>query len=174
MAKTIRNVFIIFIVSGFWHGANWTFIIWGGLNALYFLPILLTKNNRNHLNIVAEGRTIPSFKEFGLMMLTFVLTVFAWIFFRAETIEHAINYVSGIFSNSIFSVPYFKDGSLAIPTLILLVFFILIEWFGRQDRYAIASLFMKHRLLKWSLYYLIVVLIFVFAGSNQEFIYFQF
>ena len=174
LAKTIRNVFIIFIVSGFWHGANWTFIIWGGLNALYFLPILLTKNNRNHLNIVAEGRTIPSFKEFGLMMLTFVLTVFAWIFFRAETIEHAINYVSGIFSNSIFSVPYFKDGSLAIPTLILLVFFILIEWFGRQDRYAIASLFMKHRLLKWSLYYLIVVLIFVFAGSNQEFIYFQF
>ncbi|WP_178988989.1 MBOAT family O-acyltransferase [Winogradskyella schleiferi] len=174
LAKTIRNVFIIFIVSGFWHGANWTFIIWGALNAVYFLPILLTKNNRNHLDIVAEGKYLPSFKEFGLMSFTFILTVFAWIFFRAETLEHAFNYVSGIFSHSIFSVPYFKDGSLAIPTLILIVFFIFIEWIGRRDKYAIESIFIRQSVLKWSFYYLILILIFVFAGSNQEFIYFQF
>jgi D-alanyl-lipoteichoic acid acyltransferase DltB (MBOAT superfamily) len=174
LTKTIRNVFIIFIVSGFWHGANWTFIVWGALNALYFLPILLTKNNRNHLNTIAEGKHLPSFKEFGLMMITFALTVFAWVFFRAETIEHAFSYISVIFSDSLFSLPYFKDGTLALPTVVLVVFFILVEWFGRQDKYAIESMLMNHKWLKWIFYYLIVVLIFVFAGSNQEFIYFQF
>ena len=174
LGKTIRNVFIIFVVSGFWHGANWTFIVWGALNALYFLPILLTKNNRNHLNTVAEGKLLPTFKEVGLMIITFALTVFAWIFFRAETIDHAFSYISSIFSNSLFSIPYFKDGTLAIPTLILVVFFIVVEWFGRQNKYAIESMFMNHKLLKWCFYYLIVILIFVFAGSSQEFIYFQF
>ncbi|WP_323788704.1 MBOAT family O-acyltransferase [Psychroserpens sp.] len=174
LTKTIRNVFIIFIVSGFWHGANWTFIVWGALNAVYFLPILLTKNNRNHLNTIAEGRLFPSLKEFTLMMITFILTVFAWIFFRAETIEHAFNYTSGIFSNSLFSTPYFENGTLAIPTVLLVVFFSIVEWFGRQDQYAIESMFKNHKVLKWSFYYLIVILIFVFAGSSQEFIYFQF
>jgi D-alanyl-lipoteichoic acid acyltransferase DltB (MBOAT superfamily) len=174
LAKTIRNVFIIFIVSGFWHGANWTFIVWGALNALYFLPILLTKNNRNHLNTIAEGKYLPNFREFCFMLITFSLTVFAWIFFRAETIAHAFSYVSGIFSTSLFSMPYFKDGSLAIPTLLLVVFFIFVEWFGRQSKYAIEYLYTRHKLLKWSFYYLIVILIFVFAGSSQEFIYFQF
>ncbi|MFK7831970.1 MAG: MBOAT family protein [Winogradskyella sp.] len=172
--KTIRNVFIIFIVSGFWHGANWTFIIWGLLNALYFLPILLTKNNRNHIEIIAKGKYLPSFKEFTLMSGTFILTVFAWIFFRAETIEHAFSYTSKIFSKSLFSMPYFENGTLALPTAVLVVFFLIIEWFGRQDKYAIESMFYKHNILKWFLYYLIVILIFVFAGSNQEFIYFQF
>ncbi|WCO02541.1 MBOAT family O-acyltransferase [Psychroserpens ponticola] len=174
LTKTIRNVFIIFIVSGFWHGANWTFIIWGALNALYFLPILLTKNNRNHLNTIAEGKYLPSFKEFSLMFVTFALTVFAWIFFRAETIAHAFSYISGIFTESLFSMPYFKDGTLAIPTLILVMFFVIIEWFGREDQYGIESLLMKNKLLKWCFYYLILILIFVFAGTSQEFIYFQF
>src|SRR5210317_1912388 len=72
----VRNVFIIFLVSGFWHGANWTFIVWGGLNALYFLPLLLTKINRNNLDIVAQGRSLPNIKEFTFMLLTFILTVF--------------------------------------------------------------------------------------------------
>src|SRR5690554_7687979 len=76
----VRNVFIIFIVSGFWHGANWTFIVWGALNAIYFLPLLLTNRNRKHLEVVAEGEVLPSIKEFFLMLLTFGLTVFAWIF----------------------------------------------------------------------------------------------
>jgi len=174
LTKTIRNVFVIFIVSGFWHGANWTFIIWGALNALYFLPILLSKNNRNHLNTIAEGKYLPNFKEFVLMITTFALTVFAWVFFRAETLDHALSYASGIFSNTLFSVPYFKDGSLAIPTVILVVFFIIVEWFGRGQQYAIESMFMKHKGLRWSFYYVILILIFVFAGSSQEFIYFQF
>lgn len=174
LKNTIRNVFVIFTVSGFWHGANWTFIVWGVLNALYFLPILLTKNNRNHLNIIAEGKYLPSLKEFGLMLITFGLTVFAWIFFRAENIHHAFSYISTIFSSSLFNAPYFKDGTLAIPTIILVAFFLCVEWFGRENKYAIEQMFTKSKWKSWCFYYLIVILIFVFAGSKQEFIYFQF
>ena len=79
----VRNTFAIFLVSGFWHGANWTFIIWGALNAIYFLPLLLTNNNRKNLGVVAEGKLLPSFRELFAMLTTFILTVFAWIFFRA-------------------------------------------------------------------------------------------
>lgn len=87
----VRNTFIIFVVSGFWHGANWTFIVWGTLNAIYFLPLLLTNNNRNNLEIVAQGKFLPSGKELFSMFVTFGLIVFAWIFFRAENIGHAFN-----------------------------------------------------------------------------------
>ena len=89
----IRNTFIIFLVSGFWHGANWTFIIWGALNALYFLPLLLGGKNRNHLEVVAYDKSLPSFKEILQIGVTFGLTVFAWIFFRAENLGHAFGYI---------------------------------------------------------------------------------
>lgn len=77
----IRNVFIIFLVSGFWHGANWTFVLWGGLNALFFLPLLLTNRNRKNLGGLAENSWFPSIKEFFQIIITFCLTTFAWIFF---------------------------------------------------------------------------------------------
>ena len=105
----VRNTFAIFIVSGFWHGANWTFIVWGALNAIYFLPLLLTNNNRNNLETVAQGKFFPSIKELSFMMLTFGLTVFAWIFFRANNIGHAISYISEILSPSLFSIPKFLE-----------------------------------------------------------------
>ena len=89
LKKKIRNTFIIFLVSGFWHGANWTFIFWGGLNAIYFLPLLLTNRNRNNIGVVAENTFLPSFKELFQMTTTFLLTVIAWVFFRAENILHA-------------------------------------------------------------------------------------
>ena len=93
----VRNTFAIFLVSGFWHGANWTFIIWGALNAIYFLPLLLTNNNRKNLGVVAEGKLLPSIRELFAMLTTFTLTVFAWIFFRAENIGHAFSYIKEIF-----------------------------------------------------------------------------
>ena len=95
----LRNTFIIFLVSGFWHGANWTFIIWGGLNALYFLPSMLLNKNRMNLGTVAEGKLLPSVKDLLNMSITFALTLFAWIFFRAENVQHAFQYISQIFSS---------------------------------------------------------------------------
>lgn len=171
----VRNTFIIFIVSGFWHGANWTFIIWGALNAIYILPLLLTNNNRNNLEIVAQGKVFPSIREFSLILLTFGLTVFAWIFFRANNIGHAISYISGMLSPSLFSVPKFTGMTGALTTMILVAVFILVEWKGREGQYAIEHLGSKwKRPLRYSMYYAIVITIFWFGGKQQEFIYFQF
>jgi D-alanyl-lipoteichoic acid acyltransferase DltB (MBOAT superfamily) len=175
-AMKIRNTFIIFIVSGFWHGANWTFIAWGALNALYFLPLLLTNKNRNNLEIVAQGKWFPTIKELGSMLFTFALTVLAWIFFRAENIEHAINYISGICSTSIIEAPIFPGYKNAITTLILLAIFTFIEWQGREREYAIEDLGSTwKRPLRYLAYYLIAFAIMYFGNFNEnQFIYFQF
>jgi D-alanyl-lipoteichoic acid acyltransferase DltB (MBOAT superfamily) len=171
MNMKIRNTFIIFIVSGFWHGANWTFIAWGFLNALYFLPLLLTNNNRNNLEVVALGKLLPSGREFLSILLTFSLTVFAWIFFRADNITHAFSYIKGIFTSSLLSVPTILPFSL----FGLLAFFMTVEWVGRGEAYALEALGSRwKRPLRWGFYYAIIFLIFFFMGKEQEFIYFQF
>ncbi|WP_375239186.1 MBOAT family O-acyltransferase [Aurantibacter sp.] len=171
----IRNVFIIFIVSGFWHGANWTFIVWGALNAIYFLPLLLTKNNRNNIAIVAQGKLLPNLKELLFMFLTFGLTVFAWIFFRAENIEHAISYISEILSASLFKKPRFPKMYDALITLRLIGLFLIIEWLGREGQYALQNFGIKwKRPFRYAMYYAIVFIILWFGGKEQQFIYFQF
>lgn len=167
----IRNTFIIFLVSGFWHGANWTFIFWGFLNALYFLPLLLTNNNRNNLEVVAMGKLLPSLKDFFKIAITFGLTVFAWIFFRAESLTHAFNYIGGIFSPSLFTLP----TVFSLNIIFLIIFFFVIEWFGREDRFALESFGLKWSpFLRIGFYYFIIFLIIMFMGNEQEFIYFQF
>ena len=99
----IRNVFIIFIISGFWHGANLTFIAWGLLHALYFIPLMLMRGNRNNTGKIAEGRYLPSLKEFLQILITFSITVLAWIFFRADNITHALDYIFRLFTNPFYS-----------------------------------------------------------------------
>ncbi len=171
----VRNTFIIFIVSGFWHGANWTFIVWGALNALYFLPLLLTQNNRANLDIVAKGRSIPTIKELASILLTFVLTVFAWIFFRAENLAHAFHYLAQIFSTTLFEVPRFSGMHRALTTLLLVVLFVLMEWNGREGKYALAHLgFSWNRPMRYAFYYAIIFALFWLGGTEQQFIYFQF
>lgn len=167
----VRNTFIIFLVSGFWHGANWTFIAWGFLNALYFLPLLLANKNRNNIGIVAEGRMLPNVREIFSIGITFLLTVFAWIFFRANNMTHALSYIKGIFTKSLLSMPTVLPYSI----FALLVFFITIEWIGREHQYALQRFGMKWpKFLRLSFYYLLIILIFAFMGKEQEFIYFQF
>ncbi len=173
--KKIRNTFVIFLVSGFWHGANWTFIIWGALNAIYFLPLLLLNKNRVNINTVANGKLLPSIKELLQMTTTFAITVIAWIFFRAESVKHAINYLSGIFSYSLFSVPQFSHIRHGLITLTLIGLFVIIEWLGRNQRFAIEKIpAIQSRYLRWSFYMLIIFSIIIFGGEQQEFIYFQF
>ncbi|WP_278495373.1 MBOAT family O-acyltransferase [Chryseobacterium arthrosphaerae] len=169
--KRIRNTFIIFIVSGFWHGANWTFIVWGALNALFIMPSIIMKTNRNHLETVAQGNILPTVKEFFQMTVTFSLAVLAWIFFRAENISHAFSYISGIFSRSLFSIPTITPRLL----MLLIIIFMVIEWLGREQQYAIAKLGLQWKSpLRYAMYYAIIIAIFWFAGKDQQFIYFQF
>jgi D-alanyl-lipoteichoic acid acyltransferase DltB (MBOAT superfamily) len=168
----VRNTFAIFIVSGFWHGANWTFIVWGALNALYFLPLLLLNKNRANTDAIAKGKYLPSFKELLQIGTTFSLTVLAWVFFRAENIEHAWGYLSTIFSKSLFTIPYYSG--MKMPMLLIL-FFVLVEWIGRDGYYAIENLKNKFNpIIRWSFYLIIIILIGLYKGENQQFIYFQF
>jgi alginate O-acetyltransferase complex protein AlgI len=167
----IRNTFIIFLVSGFWHGANWTFVFWGALNAIYFLPLLIFNKNRDNLEIVGADRLLPKFTDLIHILLTFLMTVFAWIFFRAENLSHAFSYINGLLSSSLLSVP-----TVFPPlTLIVIIFFVVIEWLGKQNEYAIATMFTANsRVLRWSFYLCLLMSIFLFSGKQQQFIYFQF
>jgi len=167
----IRNTFIIFIVSGFWHGANWTFIVWGALNAIYFLPLLLLKRNRKNMGVVAEGRFFPNLREIVAMGTTFLLTVLAWIFFRVENLTHAFSYLAEILSFSTLAIP----TVLPLKLFVMLSFFILIEWLGREHEYAIEKLGLAWRKpIRWGFYYAIIMAIALFGGNQQTFIYFQF
>jgi D-alanyl-lipoteichoic acid acyltransferase DltB (MBOAT superfamily) len=170
--KKVRNTFIIFLVSGFWHGANWTFIIWGALNALYFLPLLLLKRNRHNLEIVAQGKHLPSFRDFLSIVITFSLTTLAWIFFRAENVGHAVSYISNIFSFTLFTIPEELPKKFIV---IMIVFFLIIEWRGREQQYAIAQIEVRWpKVIRLAFYYILIFLIFYLGGSEQDFIYFQF
>ena len=174
--KKIRNVFIVFIVSGFWHGANWTFIIWGGLNAIFFLPLLLSKKNRTHVDTVARGKLFPNLKELIAMGSTFLLTTMAWVFFRAESIVHAKEYFLNMFDSSLFSAPSIIGEKQVMISVILLLFFLFIEWLGRESEYAIENIEQRlSRTPRWCFYALIIVLIGSFIPTTQTpFIYFQF
>ena len=176
----VRNTFIIFIVSGFWHGANWTFLVWGALNAVYFLPLLLRGSNRENLEIVAKGRIFPSIREFIEMTVTFALTVLAWIFFRSETIHQATAYIVEMASGLLSKATYIQCLNLCYweidhKLLLLIVIFFAIEWLGREGRFALANFGnFANKPLRWMFYLVLILLIFIFSGSEQQFIYFQF
>jgi D-alanyl-lipoteichoic acid acyltransferase DltB (MBOAT superfamily) len=169
----VRNTFIIFLVSGFWHGANWTFIVWGGLNALYFLPLLLLKRNRTNLGVIAEGRRLPSIRESLQMGTTFMMAVIAWIFFRAENIHMALDYFGDLFSPSLFSVPFFHGISMAKWTVGMTLVFLLVEWYNREMTHGLKVLPQKG-LLRYTIYCCLLLAILFNSGSEQQFIYFQF
>lgn len=172
LLKKVRNVFIIFLVSGFWHGANWTFIMWGLLNAMYFLPLLLSNKNRSYLDVVAANKPYPNWRELCSMLFTFFLTVLAWVFFRAQSVTAAIDYIFGIFNKTLFKLPEVRPSYL----IGLLLLFILLEWTGRRDKYTLETLWIKKpRILKWSFYMLLAAMILIFSNEEpQPFIYFQF
>jgi D-alanyl-lipoteichoic acid acyltransferase DltB (MBOAT superfamily) len=169
-AKKVRNTFIIFVVSGFWHGANWTFMVWGLLNAIYFLPLLLLKKNRVNLGVIGDHRT-PRINEITGMIITFLLTVLAWVFFRADNINVAFGFLGDMLS--------FESGKtidLHMVFILVLMTFILIEWFGRRGKFAIQNSFKDSPVLARLFTYTIIISIFVFGqfNSDYEFIYFQF
>lgn len=174
-AMKLRNTFIIFIVSGFWHGANWTFIVWGALNALYFVPLLLTNKNRTHIDTVAHGKILPSVSDSVKIFTSFTLTTIAWIFFRSASLEDSFNYLNQIFSFSFFTTPYFNTSHGSFVFIMVLIIFILTEWYGRERQFAIQTLGLKwKRPYRYTIYYIIIFSIFYFGGKEQQFIYFQF
>ncbi|MBN2663208.1 MAG: MBOAT family protein [Bacteroidales bacterium] len=168
--QKIRNIFIIFVVSGFWHGAKWTFIVWGALNAFYFLPLMLLKKNRKNTEIVAENSFFPSIKEIFGIAITFFLTIIAWIFFRSENVSMAVNYIINIFSVDLFQFPIFPK-----TIIFFIVFMVSIEWIQRKRKHGLQ--FDDDKIptwLRWIIYFTFIFIIFYFGGTQEEFIYFQF
>jgi alginate O-acetyltransferase complex protein AlgI len=169
MARAIRNILIVFTVSGFWHGANWTFIVWGFFNGLLFVPLMVMKKNRDHLDIVARGRMLPSFAEAGQIGLTFFLTLIAWVFFRSENIAQSFSYLGHMFSASLFQLPSGQFRGHFILVVILLV----IEWIQRDKLHPLQFDRMPVY-VRWLAYYALIFLILNKGGQQETFIYFQF
>lgn len=166
--KIVRNTFIIFLLSGFWHGANWTFIAWGAYHALLFLPLILTAQNRKYLNEVAEGKVLPSLKEAGQIVLTFVLVTIGWILFRADSISQAWDYITLI---PHFGTPY-TEGLLT--TALLAIGMFVTEWLQRQREHGLDLHFINSHILKFGIYYIIILILFLVQKGAESFIYFQF
>jgi alginate O-acetyltransferase complex protein AlgI len=167
----IRNTFIIFLLSGFWHGANWTFIVWGLLHACFFIPLLLTGSNRKNIETVAGKEYVPSIKETANMGITFVLVTLAWIVFRAENLTQATAILSKIFSASLFQLP----ASLPMVPIAFVLLLIVIEWFSRHKVHPLQLDDLRiTRPFRWVIYYSILITLFLFGGEQTEFIYFQF
>ena len=176
----VRNTFIIFIVSGLWHGANWTFIAWGTINALFFLPLLLTKRNRQYTNAVAEGKILPNLTELLQIGATFFIVTLSWVFFRANDLSHAFSYLNALFSPSLLTLPV-KDlwtintGNHIIYLTVMLLVLIIVEWLQRAKQHGLeldSDKIVKP--VRWSFYFLLIISCFIMNGVQQSFIYFQF
>jgi alginate O-acetyltransferase complex protein AlgI len=168
--KQVRNVFVIFLLSGFWHGANWTFIVWGFLNAAYFLPLLLTNTNRSNLDDVSLHWNINSLKVFWSMLNTFLLTCLAWVFFRAKTITEAVDYIQRIFTNQKFTSQYLENERYSYELLLMIGAFVLVEW---NSRTAVEPISGKYSGLKLTLCLAAIIALGTYS-DYKEFIYFQF
>lgn len=167
---SMRNTMVIFLVSGFWHGANWTFVAWGVYHAFLFVPLLLLGANRKYIDsVVAEHRILPTLKELLQMGATFILALIGWIIFRSENIAQALEYIGRLFDKSLFSTPIWGDKMVYLFILLLLV----VEWVGRRNQFALEHM-PSNRLLRWGIYYALVGAIFLFAAQQASFIYFQF
>ncbi len=172
--KAIRNTFIIFVVSGFWHGASWNFIIWGFLHACGFLPLLLMKKNRQYVStVVAENKMLPTLKELRQMLVTFVYVTFAWIFFRAPDIETSLNYIKRIFVNAAENPMQFLSIPAGSMTLLYIIPLLVMDWMLRHDERRL--MVPRNRIIRHLIYYTMVLLVyFLLYQNNNDFIYFQF
>lgn len=168
--KVVRNTFIIFLISGLWHGANWTFLAWGAYNALLFLPLILTHNNRKYTDTVAEGRHLPSLKEAGQITLTFVLCVIGWILFRAGSIGDAALYLSHLFCGAS-SQP---DITLPWLTVAFVVVMFITEWINRSHEHGLHLNQVHSPWIRAAIYYLLAIACLLFSTHSENFIYFQF
>ena len=181
----VRNTFIIFLLSGFWHGANWTFVLWGAYHALLFVPLLLLNKNRRYRDTVAtvtlpdgtiKTKWLPSLKEAGQMLLTFALAVFGWIIFRSENISDIGLYLSGICDmHGLLMLPIKKK--LLLRCICFIIIMLGIEWGNRLKEHGFVfegnSIF-KYKWIRILIYYLLIISILEFSTHQHSFIYFQF
>lgn len=168
-----RNVFVIFLLSGLWHGANWTYVAWGAYHALLFLPLILLGKNKLNSGVAAEESSLPSLKELGGMLLTFFLVTIGWIIFRSESISTASDILLRIFNVTTWGAPKL-NLTYEIPTIIAIALCFAAEWINRKRTHSFDFAWIKHSWIRIPLYYAIFAMIVLYSGENHTFIYFQF
>lgn len=173
MLMKIRNTFAIFLASGLWHGANWTYIFWGGFHALCFVPLIVLNKTRENIGQIAPGKSLPSFREARGMVMTFLLFVFSIIIFRAPTITDAWLFIKHIISDGIMSPAYY-DKYMVTPALVGIVVMMIVEWVQRERRHPLDIAFIRQSWLRILIYYALTFAILLYTGQNQTFLYFQF
>ena len=167
-AIVVRNTFIIFLLSGFWHGANCTFVLWGAYHALLFLPLILTGKNRKYMDA-------PTWRDLPKRLLTFVLVVFGWIIFRATGMKTLTAWVTGIFSPSLFTIPWLMNRWYYIPLAISIGCMLIVEWVNRREEHGLNFHIHTNRIIRWGVYFLLICFIALFGYFEcTQFIYFQF
>jgi D-alanyl-lipoteichoic acid acyltransferase DltB (MBOAT superfamily) len=174
IAVGIRNTFLIFLLSGFWHGANWTFVVWGLYHALLFLPLFLLrkKNTEKHF---APPRIIVTLKTVFSVLLTFILVVIGWVLFRADTITAGFSYLRQMFSFSVLTIPVInrQQARAVVYSLFSIFVLVIMEWINRNREYGLKKI-SSRKILSWCICMFIALTIVEMGGSRQEFIYFQF
>ena len=180
--KKIKNIFIIFIISGFWHGANWTYVFWGALNAVYFLPSLLKGTNRKNLQVISNTQKLPSLGDFSRIIKTFFLTVIAWVFFRSATLAGAFDFLRRTVTNE-GTINYYESLSnhnllQFLFTIVLIAVLIIYEWLSRsKDFVKVDVLFgdrVKQALTLLMVTIFILIILIQTRSESVDFIYFQF
>ncbi|MBP5398648.1 MAG: MBOAT family protein [Bacteroidales bacterium] len=174
-AKIVRNTFIIFLVSGLWHGANWTFLAWGGYHAVLFLPLILSGKNRKYIDVVASGRFLPGIREVIRIFVTFMLVLFGWILFRSESIGQAWEYVCRMWQWETLEASFRLFSQAGVGRRTFYVFIMLLtEWVNREKEHGLKIPNNMPWYLRYVLYLVIAASIVFWSGTNQSFIYFQF
>lgn len=174
-ARTVLNTIIVFALSGLWHGANWTFVLWGLYNALLFIPLIITGKGR-YKDTVAHGRHWPSLKELGLMLATFTLSALGLSLFRAPSLHDFITFITTMLSPSILQVGFGHEIRLALAYCALMM---LVEWLTRERRFGLdfgdsPSGILRYRWVRWMIYVTLYAYTVIMSGLHSNFIYFQF
>lgn len=174
--KILRNVYIVWGISGLWHGASWHFVFWGLFHATLLAIYNIFGINTKYNHVVAYGKYLPSIKEFFQMALTFCLAVFGWIIFCAESMTQAIDYFEHMFTN-----PFISKGMRFGEATMWCILFVMIEWVQRDKQHALQFTNMKpfnYRIVRWTIYLIIIGMSYVAYMErfydNSPFIYFQF
>lgn len=171
----IIGISITWFLTGLWHGANYTFILWGLLNGLFLILFQILKRPRKRLLKSLKIKTDNPLVVIFERTFTLVLIVILWVVFRSESVGKVMGYLSGMFSKSFFTLPAFNDVWGILSTSILTIIFFVVEWIGREHDHPLAALGIHWpKFARYSMYYAIFLAAVVFGGNKQQFIYFQF
>lgn len=173
-ARTIVNTMIIFLLSGLWHGADWSFVAWGGYHGLLLVVLILCGWNTKYEHVVAYNRWLPTMKELGQMALVFVLATIGWMLFRADSIGMFAEYMGRMVSDDLLTAPWLMNREFYILLIFSLLILMFVEWKNRKQPHGLYCIVFKSISVRFVIYLFLLLLVFLLGGEAETFVYFQF